>query len=337
MELTSADADKFRSFIECYVETPLLQSIQQDFDRLRYNKQFTGEPQCMLLTGDTGTGKSSLIRHYMSKSPEQMGHGFIHKPLLVSRIPSKPTLESTMVELLKDLGQFGSTDRIHKSSAESLTEALIKCLKRCETELIIIDEFQELIENKTREKRNQIANRLKYISETAKIPIVLVGMPWAAKIAEEPQWASRLLVRRSIPYFKISDESDRQHFISFIKGLAKRMPFAIQPKLEARYTMCALFASCYGSIRALKHLLDESVKQALAANSETLLHEHIAVAFALFYPDQVNPFLQPIDEIKSCEVKQYSRYEIDVAGKEEVLIPLQLTDKIPISQLLKKR
>lgn len=335
MELSGTDADRLRSFIECYVETPPLQSIQQDFDRLRYNKQFAGEPQCMLLTGDTGTGKSSLIRHYMSKSPEQMGHGFIRKPLLVSRIPSKPTLESTMVELLKDLGQWGSDYRRNKSTAESLTESLIKCLKRCETELIVIDEFQELIENKTREKRNQIANRLKYISETAKIPIVLVGMPWAAKIAEEPQWASRLLVRRSIPYFKMSD--DPESFVRFVMGLAKRMPFAKQPKLEAKQTIFALFASCSGSIRALKHLLDESVKQALAARSDTLLHEHIAVAFALFYPDQSNPFLQPIDEIKSCEVKQYSRYEIDAAGKEEMLIPLQFTDKIPISQLLKKR
>ncbi|HHQ4599003.1 TPA: TniB family NTP-binding protein, partial [Aeromonas veronii] len=110
MDLSCHDADKLRSFIECYVETPLLRAIQEDFDRLRFNKQFAGEPQCMLLTGDTGTGKSSLIRHYAAKHPEQVRHGFIHKPLLVSRIPSRPTLESTMVELLKDLGQFGSSD-----------------------------------------------------------------------------------------------------------------------------------------------------------------------------------------------------------------------------------
>ena len=335
MELSSTDADKLKSFIDCYVETPLLRIIQDDFDRLRFDKQFAGEPICMLLTGDAGTGKSSLLRHYMGQSPEQSGHGFVRKPLLVSRIPSKPTLESTMVELLKDLGQWGSEYRLHRSSAESLTEALIKCLKRCETELIIIDEFQELIENKTREKRNQIANRLKYISETAKIPIVLVGMPWAAKIAEEPQWASRLMVRRTIPFFKLSE--DAESFVRFVMGLAKRMPFATPPKLEAKHTIFALFASCHGSIRRLKHLLDESVKQALAAHSETLQHEHIAVAFALFYPDQINPFLQPIDEIQTCEVKQYSRYEIDAAGKEEVLIPTQFTDKIPISQLLKKR
>jgi hypothetical protein len=335
MELSCDDANKLRSFIECYVETPLLRTIQEDFDRLRFNKQFAGEPQCMLLTGDTGTGKSSLIRYYAAKYPEQVRHGFIHKPLLVSRIPSRPTLESTMVELLKDLGQFGSSERIHKSSAESLTEALIKCLKRCETELIIIDEFQELIENKTREKRNQIANRLKYISETAKIPIVLVGMPWAIKIAEEPQWSSRLLIRRAIPYFKLSD--DRENFIRLIMGLANRMPFETQVRLETKHTIYALFAACYGSLRALKQLLDESVKQALAVHAETLKHEHIAVAYGVFYPDQVNPFLQPIDEIKACEVKQYSRYEIDAVGKEEILSPLQFTDKLPISQLLKKR
>lgn len=335
MELSQVAVDKLKSFTICYVETPLLRSIQEDFDRLRYNKQFGGESLCMLLTGDTGTGKSSLIRHYSSKHPDQIALGFIHKPLLISRIPSKPTLESTILQLLKDLGQFGSHYRHHRSSAESLTDALIKCLQQCKTELIIVDEFQELIENKTREKRNQIANRLKYISETAKIPIVLVGMPWAAKIAEEPQWASRLMVRRTIPFFKLSE--DAESFIRLVMGLAKRMPFATQPKLDAKHTIFALFASCYGSFRSLKHLLDESVKQALAAHSETLLHEHIAIAFGLFYPEQENPFLQSIDEIKVCEVKQYSRYEINESGTEEVLNPLKFTDKIPISQLLKKR
>ena len=101
MQLSFTDADKLKSFIDCYVETPLLRIIQDDFDRLRYDKQFAGEPICMLLTGDAGTGKSSLLRHYLALSPEQSGHGFVRKPLLVSRIPSKPTLESTMVERMR--------------------------------------------------------------------------------------------------------------------------------------------------------------------------------------------------------------------------------------------
>ena len=334
MKLSLVNETKLKSFVNCYVETPLLHSVEQDFDRLRYNRILGGEPQCMLLTGDTGVGKSFLIRHYMNQSPDQDGHGFIRKPLLVSRIPSKPSLESTIAELLKDLGQWGTDYRRNRSSAENLTESFIKCLKRCETELIIIDEFQELIENKTRERRNQIANRLKYISETARIPIVLVGMPWAAKIADEPQWASRLLIRKTIPYFKLSE--DPQIFIRVVMGFAKRMPFTEPPRLENRHTIYALFAACHGCIRLLKNLLDESVKQALLVDSVTLTHEHIGIAFSIFYPDQDNPFLLSIDEIKVCEVRQYSRYEIDVVGKEERLLPQQFTDRIPISQLLKK-
>ncbi|MFA8091451.1 TniB family NTP-binding protein [Klebsiella oxytoca] len=334
IRLTSTNEAKLSLFVNCYVETPVLRTIEQDFDRLRYNRLLGGEPQCMLLTGDTGSGKSFLVRHYMSQSPVQNIHGYIRKPLLISRIPSRPTLESTIAELLKDLGQWGTDYRRNKSSAENLTESLIKCLNRCETELIIIDEFQELIENKTREKSNQIANRLKYISETAKIPIVLVGMPWAAKIAEEPQWASRLLIRRNIPYFRLS--KNPQEFIRLVMGFAKKMPFSDPPKLENQLTTYALFSACQGSIRLLKNLLDESVKQALLIDQTILTHENIGTAFSIFFPDTENPFLLPLEEIKGCEIKQYSRYAIDPSGKEERLFPQQFTDRIPISQLLRK-
>ncbi|HIC2065943.1 TPA: TniB family NTP-binding protein [Raoultella ornithinolytica] len=335
MKLSSVDEEKLSAFVRCYIETHLLHSIEEDFDRLRYNKQLGAEPQCMLLTGDTGAGKTYFLQNYMRKFPDQNKNGFVKKPLLVSRIPSKPSIESSMIELLKDLGQWGSVYRRNKSSAENLTESLIKCLLRCETELIIIDEFQELIENKSRESRNQIANRLKYLSEKARIPIVLVGMPWCTKIAEEPQWASRLLIRRTIPYFMFSE--DLQTFIRLVMGFTKRMPFIELPKLENnKHTILALYAACNGCIRILKHLLDESLKQALFTNSNTLSHEHLSLAYSIFYPDKDNPFLLPIDDIKIFEVKQYSRYEIDETGKEERLFPQQLSDRIPISQLLKK-
>ncbi len=334
MKLSSLKEEKLISFINCFVETPFLNEIEKDFDRLRYNRFLGGEPQCMLLTGDTGTGKTFLLHHYMSKYPAQNGSGYLRKPLLVSRIPSKPSLESTMVELLKDLGQWGSNYRRNRSSAENLTESLIKCMMRCETELILIDEFQELIENKTRERRNQIANRLKYISETARIPIVLVGMPWAAKISEEPQWSSRLLIRKTIPYFKLTD--GLSIFVRVIKGFAARMPFRKPPEIEGKHTILGLYSASQGRMRTLKFLLNEAVKQALSEDSETLTHEHIGKAFHIFYPEHENPFYIPLENIKIYEVREYSGYEIDGAGKEERLIPQQFTDRIPINQLLRK-
>ena len=73
-------------FIECYVETHYCGN-PRDFDRLRFNKQLLVNHNVCCLTGDTGTGKSSLIRHYAAKHPEQVRHGFIHKPLLRQQDP----------------------------------------------------------------------------------------------------------------------------------------------------------------------------------------------------------------------------------------------------------
>ncbi len=332
--LSNANEQKLRIFINCFIETPIAKMIFDDFDRLRFLQKLGGEQQCMLITGDAGCGKSSIINHYKQQYPDGINAGFIHNPVLVSRIPSKPTLESTIIELLRDLGQFGSAFRKNKSNDKSLTESLITCLRKCGTELIIINEFQELIENKTRDQRNQISNRLKFISEEAQIPIVLVGMPWAIKIAEEPQWSSRLLIRRQIPYFKLSENPE--NFIRLLMGLAKYMPFAIKPKLEEKHSTYALFSASSGCLRTLKHLLDESVKQALIVDAETLSKEHMAKAFAIYHPEEINPFMQPIDEICAREVKKYSYYDVD-AHEDEQLLPLQYTDKLSIGQLLKLR
>ena len=207
--LTDKQKEKLNEFRDVFIEYPIISTVFNDFDRLRLGKGLAGEKPCMLLNGDTGTGKTALIKQYKERHLPHFINGVMNHPVLVSRIPSNPTLESTLAELLKDLGQIGSTERKLRINGTRLTTSLIKCLKTCGTELIIIDEFQELIEHNQGKKRREIANRLKYINDEAGVSIVLVGMPWAEKIADEPQWSSRLLVRRQLPYFKISENPKR--------------------------------------------------------------------------------------------------------------------------------
>lgn len=325
-----------RQFVTCFVEYPVVTKIYEDFDRLRYNHRLGGEQQCMLVTGDTGSGKSMLIKNYQKRFAEfeEKSAGYAYHPVLFSRIPSRPTLSATIIELLVNLGQPASFYRQGRSTDLSLTDALVKCLVRCKTELIIIDEFQELVEYKTDRKQTEIANRLKLVSEKAKVPIVLVGMPWAQKITEEPQWASRLMIRRKIPFFKISE--GRDNFVRFLIGLANRMPLKETPKLQEKHTVFALFSVCSGCLRALKHFLDEALKQALLDDASTLEKEHLSRTFALFYPEKTNPFGQKMDELLLSEVKEYSRYDDGATNSEDAIIPTQFTDRLPISMLLKK-
>nr|WP_086940729.1 TniB family NTP-binding protein [Thaumasiovibrio occultus] len=323
---------KYQAFVDVFVEQPISTTVMADFDRLRYNRQFGGDQQCMLLTGDTGSGKSFLIKEYCRRVTQ--ANSMKQALVLSTRIPSKPTLESTIIELLKDFGHFGATYRKGKSRDQSLTASLIKCLKASCVELIIINEFQELVEFKTGRALNEIATRLKYISEEATVPIVLVGMPWAAKIANEPQWASRLLIRRELPYFKLSEEPE--HFIRFIKGLVARMPFTEPPKLDNKQTILALFSASNGQTRRLKQLLNEAVKLALVQNATTLTNKHLADVYCMIFPATPNPFLASIEQIEGQEVSLPSHYDSGADNEFEAIIPTQYTDRLPLSQLLRK-
>ncbi|WP_287481175.1 TniB family NTP-binding protein [Shewanella sp.] len=205
--------------------------------------------------------------------------------------------------------------------------------------LLIINEFQELIEFKTVQERQLIANAFKYISEEARVPIVLVGMPWAEQIAEEPQWSSRLVRRRKLEYFSL--QKDSKYYRQYLMGLAKYMPFEEPPKLEDKHVAIPLFAACRGENRILKHFLLEALKNALLAGANTLENQHFADAYTTLFNRTSgtvsnNPFTQPIEDILISEVFEYSRYNSNALSAEEMLIARVFSKPQTLAQLLSK-
>lgn len=337
IELTPENEEKQRAFKEAFIKTPIVESVLDDFDRLRYNKKFGGEQQCMLLTGDTGAGKTALLDYYKAQHEDNASRGFVECPVLLSRIPSPPNLDAVIKQLLHDLDVFGATKLKRTKNALNDTSLLIENLRIANTQLIIIDEFQELVEYKTGQNLQEIANRLKYINEEAKVAIVLVGMPWADRIAGEPGWSSRLMTRKFIPYFKLSDEVGVKNFITVLLTLSAQMPFAkpVERAFFSKSVIYQLFAACKGRFRWLRHLLDEAVKIALYRNAETLAVEHLSDAYStIFYED--NPFQQDPDTLKAQEVAEYSRYKFDAATPDETITETKFIDTIPFSQLFVK-
>ena len=169
---------------------------------------------------------------------------------------------------------------------------------------------------------------MKYISEEAKVPIVLVGMPYAEIIAEEPQWASRLLRKRKLEYFSL--QKDSKYYRQFLMGLAKHMSFEDPPKLEDKHTAIALFSVCRGENRALKHFLSESLALALS-NGELLGKKHfIATYEKLLLLNEVfttpnatsikNPFKQKLENIMISELIEPSKYNPNALDPEDMIV-----------------
>ena len=321
--LTELQIEQLRNFSDCIVMHSQIKTIFNDFDELRLNRIFQSDQQCMLLIGDTGVGKSHTINHYKKRVLATQNYSRNTMPVLISRISRGKGLDATLIQMLADLELFGSSQIKKRGYKTDLTKKLVESLIKAQVELLIINEFQELIEFKSVQERQQIANGLKFISEEAKVPIVLVGMPWAAKIAEEPQWASRLVRKRKLEYFSL--KNDIKYFRQYLMGLAKKMPFDEPPKLESKNTTIALFAACRGENRALKHLLLEALKLALSCN-EYLENKHFITAYEKFdfFNDKEslelkNPFEQDAKEIVIYEVIKSSSYNPNALDPEHML------------------
>ncbi|WP_299489836.1 TniB family NTP-binding protein [uncultured Shewanella sp.] len=338
--LSHIQMEQLRRFSDCCIMHPAIKRIFNDFDELRQNQTLFSEPQCMLLTGDTGVGKSHLINNYKKKVLASQRYSHDTVPVLLSRIHKGNNLDATLIQMISDLELFASHQRKKRGYAVDLTKMLVNSLVRAKVELLIINEFQQLIEFKSLQERQLIANALKFISEEARVPIVLVGMPWAKKIAEEPQWSSRLVRRRKLEYFSL--KNDIKYFREYLMGLARYMPFDEPPKLESKHFFISLFAACKGENRRLKYILYEALKIALIDKDNTLNIEHLSYAYERFLSDReeeevpINPFIQPIDEILISEVIKPSRYNPSALLEEDRVIKPVFSVPKTLAQLLAK-
>ena len=64
--------------------------------------------------------------------------------------------------------------------------------------------------------------------------------------------------------------------------------------------------------------------------------KHLVKAFDVLFPDVSNLFTLPVAEITASEVERYSLYKPESAQDEDPFIATKFTDRMPISQLLRK-
>ena len=268
-KLTPQQDEALRAFGHCFIELEIVTEVFKDFDDLRFNRGYQSDPQCMMLTGETGSGKSYLIKEYRRRVNASSGLRHSDVPVLITKVPSHKGLESTLVQILSDLGKFACQKKKHDQKVV-LTKEVVQNLTRAKVELLIINEFHDLVKFKSYQERQVITSALKFISEEANIPIVLVGMPWMKDIINDSEWLSRLRRRKHLDYFNYVLKEDREQFRNVIIGFSKRMSFDTCPVLHSKKLSRALFAVCQGEFRQLKTFLYEAFKIALQNNEHTL-------------------------------------------------------------------
>jgi hypothetical protein len=207
------------------------------------------DPHCLLILGQTGTGKSTLMETFYEEHPAvRLGDG-LHMPILRVKVPSQPTVKSFVTELL-----IACHDPFYdKGTASDKTKRLKVLMRGMRTRMIHVDEANHFIDKGRLSLAYAVADWFKVLIDDTKVSVIACGIPIAAGILEQnDQLKRRFLAPILMPRFNWLDETLRDEFIAVLESFHGSL--AVQFDLPELHSPQMAFR-CYVATRGLVGLL----------------------------------------------------------------------------------
>lgn len=257
--------------------------------------QLRGVPNCALVTGPSGTGKSTLLNFIESAYPSAHYIQTEHDRHLVISV-AKCTLPpaSTVKAFLKTI--LGS---LHCESLEGdtvdLIFRLITLLRTSEVQAVLIDEFQFLIKKDACRTQESVINCLVMLVDQSRIPFILVGRDeddadslyyksCETFIYRRADLARRFPFHAKLELLSYSDLPDSEFQIVLSELDAKMYQIGMlgpgthltDPGISERLYL----ASC-GSLEHIKNITFHALQLCLKNNNAGLSNDYLAQSYAI--------------------------------------------------------
>lgn len=262
--------------------------------RLQLMLQYTctvEEPEHILLLGDTGTGKSTLLKRFIRDYPPIEHLEFTEVPVLYVGVPSSCTSRNLAGILLKSLG----SPFWNKGDEEERTSQLMILLKQCKVRMVILDEVNHLIDRGGEKSRYAVGDWIKVQSTEAKLPFVLAGIVRSRALLEtNEQLADRFRETLELHPLSVEDDARTAEFAAVMGAFASLLEDLECIDLRSPEVLSILAFATAGRLRNIRRLLVRAVELAAqrpqpAIDLHVLEQAFLEVIFKKARPDQ-NPF-----------------------------------------------
>ncbi len=251
----------------------LSQKHEESLAHLIYGVTRGGGAGFVQLTGEVGTGKTTISRLFLQKLPADTQAALILNPNI------------TPIELLENIfKEFKLSTRGMKGKlnamVEKLNEYLLQWWSEGKNTLVIIDEAQS-IPRDTLEQLRLLTNL--ETDQQKLLQIILIGQPELKQLMQRKdlrQLAQRITSRFHLqPLSKTETQAYIHHRIA-VSGGAK--------DLISNHAINPIYQQTTGIPRLINVLCDRALLVAFAAESKTISPKHVKQAIAEVYPDQKN-------------------------------------------------
>lgn len=294
-----------------FINYPRIKALSDDIARCQRRSAIADSPHCMALEGPSGAGKTTMIKRYMDAFPAEETPEGTRVPVLYVLTPSPITVKGMVSTILEYLGDPAA----HKGTQAALDSRLVHLLNACEVDLVILDDFHNLIEVETSYIFSAVSHWLKALIKKSNIPFLVVGVQGKVEpILRSNTELSRLFARRETLYpfaWDVKDSSTIKEFVKFIEHAERAMGMALPTSLPRMDMLYRVHYATEGTVSYIMALLLSAQEYALESGSYIMELPHIALAFdkdiSKDMPGRSNPFpysqgkLTPADQLVVAE------------------------------------
>ncbi|WP_338555586.1 TniB family NTP-binding protein [Paenibacillus sp. KS-LC4] len=240
------------------VRHPQYEEVYEELEEVHVTSQGSVQASQLNLSGRTGAGKTTIVKQYLEKYPRRLTDTGTIIPVLYVKVP--PRLKTPKALASKILGEMGDLFA-NSGTDEELGRRIVQFVLDCQTEMIILDEFQHLIDRDTLNVLATASDWLKLLTEELNIPVILCGLPESDGIFEYNEQIDGRYPRRIIlEPFGFEDQTQQKKFRLFLKKLDDELPFSEYSNLSDPMIASKIHYVTDGVPRYIKDLLMEASK-----------------------------------------------------------------------------
>jgi Cdc6-like AAA superfamily ATPase len=285
--------DRVKMVENLYVHFPRNDKALNTIRDHHTHAKFANEPEGLLIQGECGAGKTTIVKLYMKDYPRIYTQEITRVPVLYAKVPVPATCKNLATKILTAIGDPAA----EKGSQVSQTLRIKRYMEACNVELLFLDEFQHFQDRDSSKVLKTASDWLKLLMDETGVPIVLAGLPYSHTILDSPgneQLQRRFATRIELEPFAYETSQERQDFRRFLNVIDDKLPLAEKSNLADPATALCIYEATQGVVARVMKLVRRATAIALKLHRERITSDTLSVAYeerlAANDPSKPNPF-----------------------------------------------
>lgn len=283
------------------IRYPRFRELHQEIRRCQSLSKIAGEPQCMSLEGVTGAGKSTLVKDYVAAFPRRNTQDGTTIPVFYAEIPSPATVKGTAAALLEQLGD----PLAGRGTLWSMNSRLINLIRACEVELVILDEFSNLIDTDTNHILATVSDWLKMLIKQTDVPFLVIGLDGKVDriLQANPQLSRLFAFRETLRPFiwDVQYPDALKEFALFVQYTEKAVGLSLSNQLLRTELLYRIYYATDGVVGNMMNLMRYAALVAREKGKSWIDLNDLAGSFdkriGKHLRTKTNPFAYPVGEV----------------------------------------